>query len=134
MSEGLGVKLPLFVDPVDGAYGLSKDMEELAQQNLKTIILTAPGERIMVPDFGVGIRNYLFEQNTPGTQNLIRNIIEQQVARYAPYIVIEDLQVSNPQAAGSFANEKDQTRLNINIRFRVPGSNIISNLSLPIEI
>lgn len=134
MSEGLGVKLPLFVDPVDGAYGLSKDMEELAQQNLKTIILTAPGERIMVPDFGVGIRNYLFEQNTPGTQNLIRNIIEQQVARYAPYIVIEDLQVSSPQAAGSFANEKDQTRLNINIRFRVPGSNIISNLSLPIEI
>jgi len=134
MSEGLGVKLPLFVDPVDGAYALSKDMEELAQQNLKTIILTAPGERIMVPDFGVGIRNYLFEQNTPGTQNLIRNIIEQQVARYAPYIVIEDLQVSSPQAAGSFANEKDQTRLNINIRFRVPGSNIISNLSLPIEI
>ena len=84
MAEGLGVKIPLFVDSIDGAYGLSKDMEELAQQNLKTIILTSPGERVMIPDFGVGVRNYLFEQNTPGTQIALQNAIQQQVAKYAP--------------------------------------------------
>ncbi len=134
MSEGLGVKLPLFIDSVDGAYALSKDMEELAQQNLKTIILTSPGERIMTPDFGVGIRDYLFEQNTPGIQEAIRVAIQQQVAKYAPYIVIEDLVVSSPNVIGALPNEKDQTRINIFIQFRVPGANITSNLTIPLEL
>ena len=62
MAEGLGVKIPLFVDSIDGAYGLSKDMEELAQQNLKTIILTSPGENISDPNYGVGNSKLL---NTP---------------------------------------------------------------------
>ena len=134
MAQGLGVKIPLFVDSIDGAYGLSKDMEELAQQNLKTIILTSPGERIMVPDFGVGVRNYIFEQNTPGTQTALRNAIQQQVSKYAPYILIEELQVSSPNIVGALPNERDQTRINIYIRFRVPGANITSNLTIPVEI
>ena len=134
MAEGLGVKIPLFVDSIDGAYGLSKDMEELAQQNLKTIILTSPGERIMVPDFGVGVRNYIFEQNTSGTQAALRNAIQQQVSKYAPYILIEELQVSSPNIVGALPNERDQTRINIYIRFRVPGANITSNLTIPVEI
>lgn len=134
MSEGLGVKLPLFVDLVDGAYGLHKDLEALAQQNLKTIILTAPGERIMIPDFGVGVRNYLFEQNSQGTQDTIRRAIRDQVAKYAPYIVIDELNVSSPPVVGGLPNETEQNMLNIYIRFRVPGANIVSNLSIPVEI
>jgi phage baseplate assembly protein W len=134
MAEGLGVKIPLFVDSIDGAYGLSKDMEELAQQNLKTIILTSPGERVMIPDFGVGVRNYLFEQNTPGTQIALQNAIQQQVTKYAPYISIENLQVSSPNVIGALPNEKDQNIINIHIRFRVPGANITSNLTIPVEI
>jgi len=101
MAEGLGVKLPLYIDTIDGAYGLSKDLEELAQQNLKTIILTSPGERVMIPDFGVGVRNYIFEQNTTGTQLVLQNAIQQQVAKYAPYITIEDLNVSSPNVVGA---------------------------------
>ena len=134
MAQGLGVRIPLFVDSIDGAYGLSKDMEELAQQNLKTIILTSPGERIMVPDFGVGVRNYIFEQNTSGTQAALRNAIQQQVSKYAPYILIEELQVSSPNIVGALPNERDQNRINIHIRFRVPGANITSNLTIPVEI
>ena len=134
MAEGLGVKLPLFVDSVDGVFALSKDVEELAQQNLKTIILTSPGERMMVPDFGVGVRNYIFEQNTPGTQEILRTAIEQQVSKYASYIVIEELAISSPNVIGALPNEKDQNAINIYIRFRVPAANIISNLTIPVEL
>jgi len=134
MAEGLGIKLPLFVDTIDGVYGLTKNVEELAQQNLKTIILTSPGERTMVPDFGVGIRNFLFEQNTTDTQTIIRENITRQVAKYAPYIEIEELQVSSPSVASAQPNERDQNRINIYIRFRVPGANVVSNLTIPVEI
>ena len=79
MAEGLAVALPLSVDPVDGPYGLHKDIIPMAEQNLKMVILTSPGERVMNPDFGVGIRNYLFAQNNPGTLNAIKENIYQQV-------------------------------------------------------
>ena len=56
---GIAPKLPLQLDEVDG-YRLTKTIKETVQQNLKMIVLTSPGERIMNPDFGVGLRNYLF--------------------------------------------------------------------------
>ena len=53
MAQGLDVALPLYIDSIDGAYGLRKNLEEVVTQNLKMIILTSPGERVMVPKFGV---------------------------------------------------------------------------------
>ena len=57
--SSLGVKLPLTLDDVNGLTMLS-NLKTLLRQNLKMLILTAPGERIMEPDFGAGLRNYLF--------------------------------------------------------------------------
>mgnify|MGYP003117770577 CR=1 FL=1 len=71
---GLSPKLPLHIDQIDG-YGLTKTFKEVARQNLKMVILTNPGERIMIPNFGVGIRTYLFENATQATFNTIRKRI-----------------------------------------------------------
>ena len=57
MARGLSPKLPVSTDPIDG-YALNKTYAEVVTQNLKNLILTAPGERMMDVDFGVGIRNY----------------------------------------------------------------------------
>ena len=43
---GLSPKLPLTLDPADG-YALNKDLKELSRQNMKMLILTNPGERII---------------------------------------------------------------------------------------
>jgi len=61
-KHGISVKLPLIYDPSDGPYKLNKRMKEVVRQNFKNLVLTAPGERVMDPNFGVGLRNYLFEQ------------------------------------------------------------------------
>ena len=98
------------------------------------VILTSPGERVMTPDFGVGIRNYLFAQNTPGTLEVIRNRIINQVATYLPYITIKDLQVSSPSVFGATLGEVDSTRINISLKYEIPAANVASNLILPIEI
>ena len=54
-GSGLSVALPLSVSDVFGPYDLNTTFQDLAQQNLKMLILTIPGERIMYPDFGVGL-------------------------------------------------------------------------------
>ena len=87
MSNGLSVKLPLMLDPTDG-YTLNKTYKELVQQNLKMLILTSPGERMMDPLFGVGLRQFLFEQNTPISWGNIEARINTQVAKYMPFVKV----------------------------------------------
>ena len=90
MSEGLSPKLPLTLDPSDG-YGLNKTYNEMVKQNMKMIILTAPGERMMDPLFGVGLRNYLFEQNHPVVYGEIESKIRKQVKKYLGFVEILDI-------------------------------------------
>jgi phage baseplate assembly protein W len=132
MAEGLSVALPLRIDPIDGAYGLNRTLTQVAAQNLRMVILTSPGERIMFPEFGVGIRRYLFEQNTTSTLGVIRSRIEQQVSTYLPYIRILDLSVDSPEVVGSVV-ETDKSRVLIRIRYSVPSANVVSDLTIPVS-
>jgi hypothetical protein len=133
MAEGISLALPLRMNETDGAYALNKNIISMAEQNLKMVILTAPGERVMEPNFGVGVRNYLFEQNTAATAGIIKKNIEQQVKAYLPYIQISDLQVFSPPAQYTSSNALDNTRLDIIIKYFIPAIGIGSDLVIPIE-
>jgi len=61
---------------------------ELIVQNLKMLVLTNPGERIMEPDFGVGLKRFLFEQNIEETHGAINVRIKRQTEKYIPSIEI----------------------------------------------
>ena len=87
MSEGLSPKLPMSLDPSDG-YRLTKTYKEMVKQNMKMLILTCPGERMMDPTFGVGLRNYLFDPNHPKTWGNIEARINTQVKKYMPFVKV----------------------------------------------
>ena len=55
---------PYEPDPETG-FSQCRTLLDVARQNLLMIIMTNPGERIMFGNFGVGLRRYLFENNTP---------------------------------------------------------------------
>jgi len=86
-------KLPLTIDKIDGAYSLVKDLKILAQQNLKMLLLTEPGERIMLPSYGVGLKRRLFEISSPSLGDEIKSSILQKVRIYLPYISITNIEV-----------------------------------------
>ena len=102
--SGLSVKLPIQLDPEDG-YALTKSFLELIHQNLKMLVLTIPGERIMLPDFGVGLKRYLFEQDTGPQKAEIIGRIKSQVARYLDYIDVlkVDIATGDPELNGAEA-------------------------------
>lgn len=89
----LSVKLPLTIDNIDGFYRMNKSLSEVAKQDLKMLILTNPGERILKPNFGVGLRQYLFESSeiVKYQQQEIVTKIEQQVSEYMPFIQIKNV-------------------------------------------
>lgn len=124
-KDGINVKQPLLENKVaNGTFDLIRDPVEAINQNLKFLILTAPGERIRVPSFGVGIRNYLFEQFTPTLTNTIRESIIQQASVFMPYINIESV---------SFNTENiDSNRLGITLTYSA-NSRAFTNVIFSIE-
>lgn len=90
MASGLTLKLPVALDDLDGIK-LIKNFPDLVEQNLKNLLLTLPGERIMDPAFGVGLAAYLFEQNDPITYAKIQAKIKQQVQKYLPFVQINKI-------------------------------------------
>jgi phage baseplate assembly protein W len=91
MAKGISPKLPLSINSEDGKYALNKTLKDTVQQNLKNLILTVPGERIMDPKFGVGLNTFLFEQNTPFLKDDIRGRIMSQVEKYLPFVEIQQI-------------------------------------------
>ena len=87
---GLSPKLPVLRDASDG-YALTKTYTEMILQNLKNLLLTIPGERMMDPLFGVGMKTFIFEQHAAGTYSNIHAKTLSQVKRYMPFVAIDDM-------------------------------------------
>jgi phage baseplate assembly protein W len=88
---GISPKLPLVTDSTDG-YQLNKTFVDSIRQNLFSLMLTVPGERIMDPDFGVGLRKYLFETDNLALRSEITSKISQQIQIYIPFVELLDVQ------------------------------------------
>lgn len=92
MNISIGPKLPLTLDKKNSFLMIDNYVDEI-KQNLKTLFLTAPGERVYDPNFGVGLRSYLFENKSPELDDVIKNRIRQQIDRYMPFVSINDASV-----------------------------------------
>lgn len=111
----LGVKLPITRDDIHG-FTMIDDFHSLIRQNLKMIILTNPGERVMIPDFGVGIQSYLFENFSETTYTQIENDVKQQAAKYLPVINVNRLNFDN--------SSPDSNTLRVSIEYTIPALGI----------
>ena len=105
VPKKLAPQFPLQINEETGAYTelALTDLTKVVDQNLKMVLLTSPGERVMLPKFGVGMRRYLFEQETTinrGADSLppLRENIKTQIATYLPYITIRQLQLNASKA------------------------------------
>ena len=57
--------------------------------------MTSPGERVMLPDFGVGLRRYLFENDASFISAEIQDRIYEQVRTYMDFIQIVEIRFAN---------------------------------------
>lgn len=118
---GVGWHYPVEWTPQDGVK-LAKN-EQSIQQAIWIILNTAPGERVMRPEFGCGIHDYVFAPNDLRTTGLIRYAVEQALIRWEPRIELEQVTV-----------ETDRKRANVmlvTIDYRVRTTDSRFNLVYP---
>ena len=85
----IGVAFPL--DETNLFKG-TETLQDQAKSNLINLLLTVRGERINLPNYGVGLKKLLFEQNIK--TEILKELIQDQVARFVPNIRIEDVNVN----------------------------------------
>ena len=123
-GNSIAVKLPLALSDEYG-YEMLTDLKSVFKQNLKTLILTEPGERVMDPSYGVGIRKFLFENFSQSLLSNIDSKIREQARTYIPAINI--LQI-NFDTSGI-----DRNTINIAILYSIPGVGARDSLSVPVN-
>jgi len=96
MGRGLAVSIPVVRDRATG-YGMLDSYAELTAQNLRSLVLTCPGERFDTA-YGVGLRNYLFEMMEESTFQRLKSDLLRQQAIYIPYINITNIEFNSPLA------------------------------------
>jgi phage baseplate assembly protein W len=110
MSATQGVRLPL-VGP--SGWGWIAD-PEAADQAVRAVLLTEPGERLHRPLFGAGLRRFLFRPNSLETRTLIRRAIEEAMARDLPRVKLDAVEIATAP--------REPERLEITLRFRIAGA------------
>ena len=132
--SGISPKLPLYIDPVDG-IALNKTLKQMTRQNLKMIILTSPGERIMHPKFGVGLRRYLFMNNTQSTLSDMSRKIEEQVRTYLPSVRIRSIKFlseNGEEIRSSFENSSSSNYVKLVLDYEIPSAFVSDTLDIKV--
>jgi len=110
------------VRPVNGALTYSRH-EELIEQAIQLILLTSQGERPMLPSFGAGLRDFVFEPNAPATHRAIEDSVKRSLVDWEPRIDVENVSV--------VPDEDDPDLLLIHIDYVVRATNSLYNRVFP---
>lgn len=77
----------------EGAYFTKQTGVELIRNNLRQLLLTNKGERVMLPDYGLNLERYLFEPLDQTTFYLIKQDILKTLERYFSSVNVITLSV-----------------------------------------
>jgi len=109
-----------------GIFAVNYTTLTQAKDNLKNLILTRKGERIMNPTFGCDIYNVLFEQlDGQLIENKIESTILDAVSNWLPYLNIDEIIFDYDN------NDIDNNRINLEVKFSLVSN---SNLGESVQI
>src|SRR5262249_42727033 len=103
---------------------VESEYEDDIRQSIRLIIETAPGERVMRPDFGCGIHELVFEAMDSTTLQRVRSVIEEALRRYEARIEVIEVTVDE-------SPELTDGRLRIELDYRIRKTNQVGNLVFP---
>ena len=119
---GRGWKFPVAVNPTTGRIAMS-EYEEDIKESIRIILATAPGERVMRPDFGCGIHDLVFSAISSITVGLFESRVREAITKWEPRVDILKLEISTRDAANG--------KLEIKLTCLVRDNNTEFNLVFP---
>lgn len=119
LKRGIGINIPFNESNV---FGTNYKTADALKNNIINYFLTNPGERYDNPEFGGGLRSFLFEQITNKNTEFLREDIQNKFNKMFPGVVVGDIDI--------IINENNQNQLDIKIKYSIPNTNIEDQIEL----
>lgn len=107
----IGISLPIQI--TNTAFSQTFQTSEQVKSNIKNLLLTKKGERILQPEFGSGLQELLFEPNVDDFEGRIEDTINESLEQWLPYVTAEEILVDSSDTL------RDNNRINVSVKFRI---------------
>jgi hypothetical protein len=121
---GRGVAFPPRLGP-DGRWAWSAG-EANVRDSIRVILTTEEGERLMLPHFGAGLREHLFEPNTVATRHQISERIKRALAQWEPRINVSEVTVEQ--------DPRDPVAAIATVRYKLVATGASGQLNLGVQL
>ncbi|MDP9241052.1 MAG: GPW/gp25 family protein [Actinomycetota bacterium] len=121
---GRGWAFPLRADATGSIALVGADTE--IEEAIRLILATAPGERVMRPEFGCGMHDHVFDSMDATTAGQVAYAVQTALEQWEPRIDVSAVDVS-------YAAESTAT-IYIDIRYTVRATNDPRNLVFPFYV
>lgn len=118
---GRGWRFPPATDK-HGRIELAEGQEDV-EEAIRIILGTAKGERVMRPEFGCGIHEYVFTEVNTTTLNLIEDSVLEALVRWEPRIDVRTVEVT--------VDDVEAGRLLVRINYLLRSTNAEFNMVYP---
>lgn len=109
----------------DGRVSWSSGRDNV-RENIRVILLTEAGARLMLPRFGGGLAAFAYEPNTTATRRLIQERVERALAKWEPRIRVEVVSVREA--------EDDERAAIVDIAYRLVATGAREQVSLGVSL
>ena len=117
-SAAVGVDIPF---SEKGVFKSNYTTKEATRNNLINYFLTNPGERPLNPNFGAGLRSFIFQQIADDNLDFLENEISSNLEKFFPNININNLVVGK---------QEDINTINVSLDYSIINTGITDNINL----
>ena len=125
-NYAVGITLPIQRGS-DGYFAQSFKTFDQIRSNLKNLLLTKKGERILQPEFGSGLHDLLFNPATEKFEEDLENTINDAVAKWLPYVIVEDINIDISK------EQTDNNQAKVSLKFKQEGDQTLDTLTFLVE-
>jgi phage baseplate assembly protein W len=109
----IGITLPIQIG--NNAFNQAFTTIEQAKSNIKNLLLTNRGERVMQPEFGSGLKELLFNFNDNKLETDIEDTIVNSLEYWLPYVIVDDIVIEQSD------DNKDSNIVYVSVSFKISG-------------
>lgn len=114
---GTGWSFPPSFNQDAGTVDLVSNVDDI-NQSLNILLSTSLGERVMQPEYGCNLEDYLFESLSSTMIGYIKDRVMNSILYYEPRIIAEKIEVTSDDSVDLF-----EGRFTIIVEYSIPGTN-----------
>jgi len=121
---GRGINFPPRIN-ANGRWAWSAGADNI-RQSIQIILQTEPLERLMLPNFGSGLKKMLFQPNTVQTHSIIEELVTRALTRWERRIKVSSVSV--------VADPKNDNTAWITLRYKLVANQTAEQIQLRVQL